>query len=159
MQFPKKYKILLALFAACAFTANTAMADKPEWAGKNKHENSEREWNKEERQADRPGGPYFNSHHRQVAGEYYKKSYRGGKCPPGLAKKQNGCLPPGQAKKWRRDQPLPREVVYYTVPHALVVELGVPPKGYKYVRVEADILMIATGSRLVVDAIIEPGHM
>ncbi len=24
-------------------------------------------------------------------------SYKG--CPPGLAKKQNGCLPPGQAKK------------------------------------------------------------
>lgn len=26
-------------------------------------------------------------------------SYGGGGCPPGLAKKNNGCLPPGQAKK------------------------------------------------------------
>jgi hypothetical protein len=25
--------------------------------------------------------------------------YEGGGCPPGLAKKNNGCLPPGQAKK------------------------------------------------------------
>jgi opacity protein-like surface antigen len=25
--------------------------------------------------------------------------YGGGGCPPGLAKKNNGCLPPGQAKK------------------------------------------------------------
>ncbi|RWR53174.1 excinuclease ABC subunit A [Sinirhodobacter ferrireducens] len=23
-------------------------------------------------------------------------------CPPGLAKKNNGCMPPGQAKKWQR---------------------------------------------------------
>lgn len=26
-------------------------------------------------------------------------AYGGGGCPPGLAKKNNGCLPPGQAKK------------------------------------------------------------
>jgi len=25
-------------------------------------------------------------------------------CPPGLAKKHNGCLPPGQAKKWHRGE-------------------------------------------------------
>ena len=33
-------------------------------------------------------------HHSQ--GSY---AYRGGSCPPGLAKKHNGCMPPGQAKK------------------------------------------------------------
>ena len=33
-------------------------------------------------------------HHAQ--GTY---AYRAGGCPPGLAKKNNGCLPPGQAKK------------------------------------------------------------
>lgn len=25
-------------------------------------------------------------------------------CPPGLAKKHNGCMPPGQAKKWQRGE-------------------------------------------------------
>ena len=27
-----------------------------------------------------------------------RRGYRGGGCPPGLAKKNNGCLPPGHAK-------------------------------------------------------------
>jgi len=30
---------------------------------------------------------------------YEASGYGGGGCPPGLAKKHNGCLPPGQAKK------------------------------------------------------------
>lgn len=30
--------------------------------------------------------------------------YGAGGCPPGLAKKHNGCLPPGQAKKLYRGQ-------------------------------------------------------
>lgn len=41
----------------------------------------------------------------------YSQDYRGGYgyqeargCPPGLAKKNNGCLPPGQAKKLRVGQ-------------------------------------------------------
>ena len=32
-----------------------------------------------------------------VTGQYYAPGVGG--CPPGLAKKNNGCLPPGQAKK------------------------------------------------------------
>ena len=31
------------------------------------------------------------------------KGYGAGGCPPGLAKKNNGCLPPGQAKKLYRE--------------------------------------------------------
>ena len=37
-------------------------------------------------------------------------------------------------------QPLPRGVVYYDLPPALVIQLGRPPAGHKYVRVAADIL-------------------
>lgn len=33
-------------------------------------------------------------------------------CPPGLAMKGNGCLPPGQAKKMRRGYESPRLEVY-----------------------------------------------
>jgi hypothetical protein len=33
--------------------------------------------------------------------------YGVGGCPPGLAKKQNGCMPPGQAKKLLRGQRFP----------------------------------------------------
>src|ERR1700755_1453967 len=36
---------------------------------------------------------------RNATYSYYRTEYSAGRCPPGLAKKDNGCLPPGQAKK------------------------------------------------------------
>lgn len=151
-----KNKFLPVLLMASIFAATPALADKPEWAGKGKHE---KKWDKEERRAYRHGQPYFTEHHRHAVREYYGRNYRGGKCPPGLAKKHNGCLPPGQAKKWHAGRPLPHDVIYYNVPRSLVVELGVPPHGHKYVRVGADILMIAIGTGMVVDAINDLGRM
>ena len=87
-----------------------------------------------------------------MAHDYYREQYRGGHCPPGLAKKNNGCMPPGQTKKWRVGYPLPRDVIYYEVPSALVVQIGRPPTGYRYVRVASDLLLIALGTGMVVDA-------
>jgi len=75
-----------------------------------------------------------------------------------LAKKHNGCMPPGQAKKWQLGRPLPRDVVYYAVPQALVVQIGPPPSGYRYVRVATDILLLAVGTGMVVDAIQDLGR-
>jgi Ni/Co efflux regulator RcnB len=85
--------------------------------------------------------------------EYYGEALRSGHCPPGLAKKNNGCMPPGQAKKWRVGRPLPRDVVYYQVPQDLVVRLGPPPSGHRYVRVGSDILLLTTNQAIVVDAL------
>ena len=90
---------------------------------------------------------------------YYGDRFRAGDCPPGLAKKRNGCMPPGQAKKWRIGAPLPRDVVYYPVPDAISIRLGVPPAGHKYVRVATDILLIAIGTGIVVDAIEDLGRL
>lgn len=98
-------------------------------------------------------GGYFQDNQRVAAREYYEPQFREGRCPPGLAKKNNGCMPPGQAKKWRKGYRLPSDVVYYPVPAAVSVRLGAPPSGYKYVRVAADILLIAVGTSMVVDAI------
>jgi Ni/Co efflux regulator RcnB len=98
-------------------------------------------------------GGYFREQQREAARDYYGRSENQGFCPPGLAKKVNGCLPPGQAKKWRQGYPLPADVVYYEVPRSVVVTLGVPPSGYRYVRVASDILLIAVGTSMVVDAI------
>ncbi len=102
---------------------------------------------------------HFSEHHRVVIHDYYVGQFRAGRCPPGLAKKHNGCMPPGQAKKWRIGRPLPRGVVFYELPPPLVVELGPPPPGYRYVRVAADILLIATGTGMVIDAIQDLGRM
>jgi Ni/Co efflux regulator RcnB len=68
-------------------------------------------------------------------------------------------MPPGQAKKWSVGRPLPREVIYYDVPSTLVVQFDRPPAGYRYVRVAGDILLIAVGTRMVIDAIQDLGRM
>ncbi len=36
---------------------------------------------------------------RMAVRSYFRTEYVGGHCPPGLAKKGNGCLPPGQAPR------------------------------------------------------------
>jgi hypothetical protein len=68
-------------------------------------------------------------------------------------------MPPGQAKKWRYGRPLPRDVIYYEVPHELVVRLPPAPPGHRYVRVAADILLIAVGTAIVMDAIEDLGRL
>ncbi len=95
----------------------------------------------------------FGDHDRRMVSDYYVDQGRRGKCPPGLAKKNNGCLPPGQAKKWSQGRPLPSDVRYYDLPQDLVVRMPPAPPGHRYVRVAGDILLIAIGSSMVVDAI------
>src|SRR5690242_2790707 len=55
---------------------------------------------------------------------YYRTEYNAGRCPPGLAKKDNGCLPPGQARnQWEIGRPLPTEVYYEPLPPTLLRQL------------------------------------
>lgn len=143
-----------ALLLSGVVLAAAAQAAKPEWAGKGKDKQGEEEHRQQQGQSVeiRVGG-YFGDDQRNAAHDYYSKQKAKGHCPPGLAKKNNGCMPPGQAKKWTKGQPLPRDVVFYPVPRAVTVKIGLPPAGYKYVRVANDILMIAIGTSMVVDAI------
>ena len=103
------------------------------------------------------GGRYFVDQQRTVIHNYYYDDYRHGSCPPGLAKKHNGCMPPGQVRRWAIGRPLPREVVFYDVPQPVLIGLGYPPPGYRFVRVASDILMIAIGTGLVMDAVYDLG--
>jgi Ni/Co efflux regulator RcnB len=144
----------MSLACVLALGAAPALAEKPEWAGQGKGNSKNKNKSNGGKHA------YFTDSHRGSVSTYYQHEFRGGKCPPGLAKKNNGCLPPGQAKKqWRVGQPLPAGVVIYDVPPALMVKLGVPPAGQKYVRVAADILLIAVGTSMVVDAIQDLGRI
>ena len=95
----------------------------------------------------------FGDQDRYAVRDYYGAQAKGGKCPPGLAKKGNGCMPPGQAKKWAMGRPLPRDVVYHDLPYDLMVRLPAPPAGHRYVQVAGDVLLIAVGTSMVVDAI------
>jgi hypothetical protein len=96
----------------------------------------------------------FNDHDRDEVRRYWVDSYGRGNCPPGLAKKHNGCLPPGQAKKrYIVGQRLPTTVVIQPLPPVLVTRLGPAPRGYEYAVVDGDVVKLAVGTRLVVDAI------
>ncbi len=147
--------VMTALVAGLALTG-PVLADKPSWAGKGKGE--QRDQKGGERRDQDSKRKHFEDNHRAAVRDYYMEQYRGGRCPPGLAKKNNGCMPPGQARKWSMGRPLPRDVVYYEVPQPLVVRIGVPPPGYRYVRVATDILMIAIGTGMVIDAIQDLGR-
>lgn len=162
----------LALMIAGALMAGPALADKPSWAGGGKkHEDNEGDYRKgngrdrddksrrDNDRSDARGHSNFGDRHKVLVRDYYVSEYRGGHCPPGLAKKHNGCMPPGQAKKWRMGSPLPTDVVYYELPPTLIVQIGRPPAGYRYVRVASDILMVAVGTGMVVDAIQDLGRM
>jgi len=96
----------------------------------------------------------FTTHQRDAARGWYLEKYGRGKCPPGLAKKGNGCLPPGLAKKrYVVGQPLGPGIVYGPVPPELSVRIGPPPAGHLYVTLDGDLLKLAVGTLLVVDAI------
>lgn len=167
----QRTKCALAFFVAGIVAAGSAMADKG-----GKHEGKDRrddqrseqrddrrdEQRKSQRDDDRHSSGqrgHFQERQYVVVREYYAEHYRGRRCPPGLAKKQNGCMPPGHEKKWRVGYQLPREVVYYAVPAPLVVQIGPPPAGHRYVRVAGDILLLAIGTGMVVDAISDLGSM
>lgn len=160
-------RLILAVIVT-AFVAGGALAEKPEWAGANKHakEGQGGKPDKEPKQdRGRDAGARagamtfaFGGDERRMVDDYYGARFRTGKCPPGLAKKNNGCLPPGQAKKWAKGQPLPKDLRFYDLPRELRIRLPAPPPNHRYVRVAADILLIAVGSQMVIDAIEDIGR-
>ena len=123
-----------------------------------KSNNSQRAPGYERSPEDRSSGSaieisFFGDNHRRIAGDYYNDMFRRGHCPPGLAKKNNGCMPPGQAKQWRLGYPLGPDITFYDLDRNLRIRLGDPPDGYRYVRVASDIILLAVGTNMVVDAI------
>ena len=78
------------------------------------------------------GGPAPAKH-----GHGNQYGYGGAGCPPGLAKKHNGCLPPGQAKKlYNVGQRFPRSYgvpwTYNQIPYDLRTHYGLPTQGNYY---------------------------
>ena len=82
-------------------------------------------------------GPAFaKPGHGQGQGPHGKHGqymgYGAGGCPPGLAKKNNGCMPPGQAKKmYRVGQRFPQSYGdrwrYNQIPYDLRQQYGLNP--------------------------------
>lgn len=130
----------------CAGFAAPAFADKP-GQGKGNNQASQ-------------GTVVITDRDRNVVQSYYRNEFAAGHCPPGLAKKHNGCLPPGQARKlWTMGQPLPGALVFHLLPGTLLTQLSPVPSDYQYVRVANDILLMTIGTRLIVGALADLGGM
>ena len=134
---------LMLAFTLAGCIGGTAYAEKPEWAG-NKHKQHKQKY------AD---NLHFSDESRRIVYDYYGSQQRSGFCPPGLAKKNNGCMPPGQAKKWQRGEPLPSDLPYHDLPRDILSKLPPLPANHRYVQIAQDILIIANGSRRVLDAV------
>lgn len=151
-----KSKVLAAALVAAAF-AVPAFAkdhgDKGEGRGHGKGRDRQEE--RAERRDDVRQGGYFTDRQRDQARRYYVEHYGGRKgCPPGLAKKNNGCMPPGQARKWAVGQPVPAGVVVYTVPPPVLTALPPVPVGYRYERLGADVVLVRISGNVVVDVML-----
>ncbi len=160
---------MLAFTIIGLLAAGTAWAEKPDHAGggkDKKHEqndNDRHDGDDGDRNHHNDGSyregyadgmrAHFDDQQRNAVRNYYSERIHSGHCPPGLAKKHNGCMPPGQARMWVIGQPLPREVIFYELPPEIIVHLGTPPPMHRFVRVASDILLIAVGTGMVVDAI------
>ena len=169
MRLASKAKCFLAVWLIVMLaTTGTALAEKPSGEKNGKHGQQDKHVGKgvvenghtEVRHGESmTGHAYFSAQQREVVQKYYADQYHAGKCPPGLAKKNNGCMPPGQAKKWQIGHALPRDVVFYDLPQTVTVQLGIPPAGHRFIRVASDILLIAVGTGMVVDAIDDLGNL
>jgi Ni/Co efflux regulator RcnB len=158
------YRRIVVAIALAGLLVSPVAADPPSWAGNGKGKHGKEHPQQTRGSDDRHDGRvehkrHFSDRDRVVVRDYYQAELRGGKCPPGLGKKNNACLPPGQAKKCHVGHRLPSEIVYYELPAAVIVQLPRPSPDHRYVRVASDILLIAVGTGMVIDAIEDLGRM
>jgi Ni/Co efflux regulator RcnB len=149
-----------ALVLAGVLAATPVLAKDDNGGGKHGHKgdkHAEKDQRKADKHADKQErkaakhGAYFDDRQRESVRHYYT-SYSG-RCPPGLAKKDNRCMPRSHERRWEVGHRLPPTVVIYTVPQPILVTLPPPPPQHRYVRVAGDILLIAIGTQMVVDGI------
>ncbi len=163
---------LVLVSALCAGLASPAWADNDKNKGKgNDNDRGQSQGNRGDKGNDNRGNDratvsqtptrvVVTDRDRTTVYTYYRTEFTSGNCPPGLAKKNNGCLQPGQAKKlWSVGQPLPPTMVYHQLPQPLMMQLAPPPPGYDYVRIDDDIVLMNRDPRLVSEIISNLGQL
>ena len=167
-------RTLTVASTALLIASGSAYAEKPEKGNGNQGKNKEQNEQRGQKENRKGGGNEkgnrvdggrdsgqggvsvsfnFGGAETRIVRDYYGGQVAKGKCPPGLAKKGNGCQPPGQAKQWQKGRALGSDVRYYDIPNELRIRLPAPPLNHKYVQLGTDLLLIAVGTAIVVDAI------
>ncbi|HEY0664186.1 MAG TPA: hypothetical protein VGD18_06230 [Thiobacillaceae bacterium] len=89
----------------------------------------------------------FSDRDRVIIHDYYRDYYRS--LPPGLAKK--GKVPPGHAFRMRRNYGVPPDVAWEHLPADVERRLSRLPDGYARIVIGADVGIMNTRTRVVVD--------
>lgn len=157
----RSFSLLGVLVALCMLGTGGAEAKKPDFAGKGhgkSHSGEAAEGTRGEHNTKDGAKGDTASLVGLLIGETQRATIRtylhddfARHCPPGLAKKRNGCLPPGQAKKYRIGGMLP--AAHFPIPHELVTLLGPPPAGAYYAMVDKDVLLVSEASKKILDAV------
>jgi hypothetical protein len=133
-------KTAVAVFALAALGAHGAAVAKPGQGKGPKHQDHKES-------ADIDVRVVLGDRERGIVRDYY-----GSSCPPGLAKKNNGCLPPGQAKKrYEVGRRIPDGWDY--LPDDLIVRLPPLGDGYGYRMIDGDLVVVAIATLIVLDAV------
>lgn len=89
---------------------------------------------------------------RRDARDTFAERHAGRDCPPGLDKKDNGCMAPGLVKHDTRrvivGQALPRTGVR-TVPRAMLRDLPAARPGYRYAVVDNQVVLVSRRNTVV----------
>lgn len=123
-----KSVFLMAGAAALAFSASPSLADPGKAKGKGKSHSSAHMV----KAKGKSGGVIVSDRY----GRLYALNARG-TCPPGLAKRGNGCMPPGQAKKMynvgqRYNRNFGQAWAYNQIPPALLGQYNLDPDDRYY---------------------------
>ena len=94
----------------------------------------------------------FGVREREIIREYYEPRALRGECPSGLYFRSGQCYQ-DTPRRWTIGAPVPADVVIEPLPVALVSALPPPPPRHRYARVAGDILLLAVGTNMVVDAL------
>lgn len=74
-------------------------------------------------------------------------------CPPGLAKKNRLCMPPGQYKRQYDVGDILPANIFQSLPRGILKDLKPAPRDHRYVRVDQDVYLISAATRRIVDII------
>lgn len=155
-----KYGFLAVLMGLTVFTSASAFADPHDrgrdrwennrggyhqrdndrWRDNNWHDNGRRNNNQ---RGYKPGLRHvvvINNNDRSVLRNY-------------VSRDKVRMVPVYYAPRYLIGAPLPREVVYYSVPYHVTQQLRPIPLGYRYIRVDNDVLLMSVRDNIIWDAV------